>query len=115
MKRLFTATFSPLTRDDEVIAVFIILQEVTKYIEQKQELRSTSHGFDMFKEAINSAADVTFTDTKGRMIDVNARFITNTGFTREELLGQTHSIVNSGHHSKEFFNNLWATLQRGEV
>lgn len=114
-KRSFTGTFSPLTRDDENAAVFLILQEITTYIKQEEVLRTTSHGLEMFKKAISTAADVTFTDTQGRIIEANDRFIERTGFTLQELLGQKHHIVNSGYHPREFFENLWKTLERGEV
>lgn len=115
MKRTFTATFSPLTANQEVVAVFIIMQEITKYLQQREQLKEAHHGLDMFKKAVSSAADVTFTDLEGKITEVNKRFIERTGFSREELIGKTHSVVNSGYHSKAFFLNLWETLQRGEV
>lgn len=36
-------------------------------------------------------------------------------YKKEELVGQNHSILNSGYHSKGFFRNLWKTIGRGEV
>lgn len=114
-KRTFTATFSPLTANQDVIAVFMMMQDITKYLQQREQLKSAHHGLDMFKKAISSAGDVTFTDVDGKITDMNLRFIERTGYSREELLGKTHSIVNSGYHSKAFFENLWQTLRRGEV
>ena len=33
----------------------------------------------------------------------------------EELVGQDHRILNSGFHTREFFEDLWSTIARGEV
>lgn len=114
-KRTFTATFSPLAANQEIVAVFVMMQDITKYLQQREQLKSAYHGLDMFKKAIGSAADVTITDLSGKITDVNSRFMERTGYSREELIGQTHNVVNSGYHSKAFFLNLWATLQRGDV
>lgn len=113
--RSFTATFSPLMQEDEVAAVFIILQDVTEYIEQEKALRQTSHGLETFKRAMDSAAAISITDTTGKIVDVNDRFIERIGYTREEVIGQTHHLVNSRYHSPEFFQNLWTTISSGEV
>ena len=41
-------------QEGEVAAVFIILQDVTEYIEQEKALRQTSHGLETFTRAMNS-------------------------------------------------------------
>jgi len=114
-KRNFLATISPLSRDDEIIAFFIILQETTQYVRQAQQLKEYSHTVELFKNALGSAADISITDTNGRIIDVNERFLNRTGYTREEVIGQTHSIVNSRFHPKEFFQDMWEQLKNGKV
>ncbi|MDM5333560.1 diguanylate cyclase [Ureibacillus composti] len=114
--RSFTATFTPLLKsEEEVIAVFIILQEITHYIRQEKALRVTSNGLNNFKNALNNAAEVSITDTNGVMIDVNDRFIEQTEFSREELIGSTHRLINSRYHTKGFFDNLWKTIKSSEV
>ncbi|MFF5994727.1 PAS domain S-box protein [Lysinibacillus sp. KU-BSD001] len=115
VKRSFTATFSPLRQENEVVAVFIILQDITKYFEQEQMLHQTSHILETFKRAMDSAADISITDINGKIVDVNERFLKQTGYTREEIIGNTHQIVNSRYHPPEFFHNLWATIRSGNV
>lgn len=114
--RSFTGTFTPLLqKNNKVEAVFIILQEITHYIQQKKALKSTSNGLYNFKHAINSASEVSVTDINGIIIEVNDRFVERTQFSREELIGNTHGIINSRYHSKEFFENLWGTIKSGKV
>lgn len=114
-RRCFTASFSSLTSNGKVIAVFVILQEITQFIKQGKALKTASHGYETFKEAINSAADVILTNIEGEILEVNDRVVENTGYTQHELLGESYNIFDSDMHSKEFFEDLWATLEKGEV
>jgi len=34
---------------------------------------------------------------------------------REELIGQDHRMINSGYHSREFFKDMWTTMESGHV
>lgn len=66
-------------------------------------------------DALTFFSIISVTDTKGIIKDVNKKFCEISGYTRDELIGTKHNIINSGLHSREFFKDLWRTIYSGNV
>ncbi len=73
----------------------------------------TDSGFR--KYATDEHAIVSATDAQGRIIDANEEFARVSGYSREEILGNTHRFLRSGLHDDSFYRDLWETISSGDV
>lgn len=81
----------------------------------KDKLRVSTREANELRSALDEHAIVAITDAKGKITFVNDKFCAISKYSREELIGRDHRIINSGRHPREFFQTLWDTIQSGRV
>ncbi|WP_338451027.1 PAS domain S-box protein [Niallia oryzisoli] len=92
-----------------------IRKEITEYKRVVEELKKSIHELMDLKFALDASSIVAITDQRGKITYVNKQFCRISKYSKEELIGQDHRIINSGYHTKEFFTELWETIAKGKV
>lgn len=69
--------------------------------------------FNSYHTNIENFLLMSDTDLNGKIIKVNKKFCEVSGYSEEELIGQDHRVLNSGHHPKSFFEKMWQTIKSG--
>lgn len=92
-----------------------IRKDITLRKENEKKLKESLKEISDYKHALDESSIVAITNQKGVITYVNDNFCKISKYSSEELVGQDHRIINSGHHSKEFIRNLWVTIANGKI
>jgi PAS domain S-box-containing protein len=93
----------------------IFYKDVTESKKAEQKLSQTRKEVADYKFALDEASIVSLTDQKGIIQYVNNNFCNISKYSREELIGRDHRIINSGYHSAAYIRNLWVTIAHGDI
>lgn len=92
------------------------LRETTQaFNHMSAALKRLLHDLNAQQQALDSTAGVAECDLAGTLTFANDLFCKISGYSREELVGQNHRIVNSGWHDSAFFTRLWDTIASGQT
>ncbi len=109
-------SISPIFNENgEVMGATKIARDITAIKRTQDELEGSVRENLNLRAALDEHAIVAKTDPQGRITYANDKFCAISKYSRAELLGQDHRLVNSGYHSQEFFRDLWSTIGRGGV
>ncbi|MEO0398875.1 MAG: EAL domain-containing protein [Pseudomonadota bacterium] len=103
----------------QINPVFDEKGELTNFIAVERDITSDRNLIDdsldlsAYREALDRQAIVSVADRKGRISFVNDNFCRISGYSRHDLVGRSHAIVNSAHHPREFFEEMWVTIAKG--
>lgn len=114
-ERYYVVSFSPVMQGDNSFAIFIIMQDITEFAEQQAELRVTTHGFEVFKEALNSAAGIAILDVDGRIMDINKMLLNAMGYSKEDLIGTPFDFIVTRYHPVSYLTTMKQTVDAGEI
>jgi PAS domain S-box-containing protein len=87
----------------------------TRLQDEKHRADAALATLESHKYALDQHAIVAITDRQGVITYVNDKFCAISGYSRSELIGRTHAIINSAFHPAATFAGLWRSLARGET
>jgi PAS domain S-box-containing protein len=108
-------THGILNRALTLIGIWVTAWLVSGYTRIGGQLEQSLKQLADTNFALDQAAIVATTDVRGRITYVNEQFCEISKYSRQELLGQDHRIINSGYHAKEFIRDLWHTIANGRI
>lgn len=104
-----------LNPDGKPYQYVAIRSDITQRKHSEENLLKSLKEVSDYKFALDESSIVAITDQKGIINFVNDNFCKISKYSREELIGMDHQIINSGFHSKEFIRDLWVTIASGEI
>jgi PAS domain S-box-containing protein len=113
-KRHAQVNYLPHIVDGEVRGLFTLMNDVTEFVDVRHQLAATQREGQAILQTLHDHAIISVADRSGRITEVNHNFCKVSGFSRDELLGQTHHLVNSGTHPPTFWRDIWRQISNGQ-
>lgn len=114
---------NPVLDDDGNVVNFIAIEnDITnrkrreiELVESRNQTEEVLHELELRQMATDKHSIVAITDTKGTIQYVDDLFCEVSQYTKEEILGQNHRMLNSDHHDEAFWKDMYSTIGKGEV
>ncbi|WP_313953842.1 PAS domain S-box protein [Accumulibacter sp.] len=106
----------PTLVDDDLESLSALMADLVRQREEsRHDLQGALAALANQKFALDQHAIVNTADKDGIITYANDKFCAISGYTRGEVLGHNHRLLNSGVHPPAFFAELWATISAAKV
>ncbi len=105
----------PQPQSDGAIVWYGCLNDISDRKQIEAKLNKSLKELADVKFALDCSSNVAITDHRGHITYVNDKFCEISKYSRAELVGKTHRLINSHHHPPEFFEEMWHTISSGHV
>ncbi|MDT8991245.1 response regulator [Curvibacter sp. APW13] len=103
-------------KDDNLESLSELMSTLFREREETQkDLQAALADLAHQKFALDQHAIVSITDVAGNITYANDKFCQISGYTRKELIGQSHRMLNAGVHTPKYFAAMWDTICAGKV
>jgi PAS domain S-box-containing protein len=99
---------------NQIYAAAFISLDISNRKQTELALLKSYQEVETFKTVLNASALISITDATGTITEVNDAFCDISKYSRQELIGKKHNVINSGYHSPEFFSGMWKTITKGQ-
>ncbi len=104
-----SVTISPIKDSyGHIVGNSKIVRDITDLKKSQAQVRDIT-------DALNQTAIIVITDAFGSITMMNDKFCEISKYSREELLGQNHRMINSGYHPRQFFVEMWKEIAKGKT
>ena len=102
-------------QEGKVFKIHGTFQDISCLVEQEEDKKKNKYLANTYQLMIDEFAIVAKTDIDGNITYVNDQFCKISKYSRSELIGKNHRILNSGEHPQEFWQDMWSTVKSGET
>lgn len=100
---------------DETETILCLVVDETEKVNAERKKIAALQETEKLQKALDEHAIVAFTDGNGVITSVNSKFCEISQYSAEELIGNTHQLINSKHHPQSFFRDMWQTISKGKI
>jgi PAS domain S-box-containing protein len=104
----------PIIEDDQMVNVAVFFSFESEFKQLQNELKLISGMKELYSDLVLKNNIVAITDAAGDIVEVNDKFCEISGYSRKELIGKNHRILNSGFHDLSFFEEMWVVIRSGQ-
>ena len=92
-----------------------INQTISSTSDENKDLYDSLLLLEEYKKALDESSIVSKADLNGIITYVNDKFCQVSGYTKEELIGKNHNIIRHPDTKKDFFTQLWNTINQKKI